>query len=260
MSRITARRREFLNSDPFRAPDTRWLEAVAEVDGHDADSPQARLRRREPETRRAIAYLKAAGQVHFPEDPPRRILRHYGAIWSSHGLYERGGLLRAQVEARILAKQSFADIAAATGVEEDALRAFESLHYQVLDRLGAKFWIGAMVIGPEFLMGRWNQDPGTLWKAYAYAGGPNLLDLAMTLTGHRPPTHPPELIAKLRVLLLGMVLPVMPLGQEIRLRAILDRHFRKDSPEMSQELLARLREDVDFGPLLAQFSLCSPTG
>lgn len=259
MSRITARRRDFLRHDPFRIPDTRWLEAVAEFDGLDAGSPQARLRRREPETRRAIAYLRANGQTTFLDDPPWRVSRHYPDVWAAHGLYARGGLQRVEFDARILAGQDLAEIATSFGLEQKAVRTYLNLHFQVLDRLQAKAWIFAMVITPAAKRyGPEHRDIPGFWLRCSQ-GGVLTLEFAMEVTRHREATHSPKALARGRLLRLLLALPALPLGEDIRLRTMIQEHRDADG-SISEELFLRLREDVDYGPLLAQFSFCGATG
>ncbi len=87
------------------------------------------------------------------------------------------GLLRSEIEARLLAAQSAQTIAEATGVTPQAVEVYASVFFDVSDRLNARDWIVTMVL-PD-TRGQHGCTEGDIWR---YTGWfcPWALDLLIT--------------------------------------------------------------------------------
>jgi hypothetical protein len=98
-------------------------------------------------------------------------------LFTAHSLYQRGpDPVRFEVEARILAKESFDSIARKCQLSVPAITAYEALFFNVLDRLGVISYITHIVIGPKLHEGLTPSDIDVLWKFYGYHGGSHVLD------------------------------------------------------------------------------------
>jgi hypothetical protein len=81
-----------------------------------------------------------------------------------------------EVQARLLARQSFEDIAQRTIVPAEVIEAFEALFFNVRDRLDARDWITAQAIGWWRFDPATGRDAATVLRGFAYHGGPVVLD------------------------------------------------------------------------------------
>jgi len=84
--------------------------------------------------------------------------------------------IKGEIEARILAKEPFADIARKATVSEDAVTAYELYFFNVADRLEAPSYITHQVFGKSVQAGLAERDYDLLWKMYGYWCGPMVLD------------------------------------------------------------------------------------
>lgn len=172
----------FQRHNLFCPPDWRWRAACI----------LARSRRR---SRRAIeidaGVSMLAGYLRNKEARRRRPvgpLPDYSPIQAALSLYESGGDLRNEVQARILARQTDVEIGAVVGLTPEVVLAFEWGFFAVRDRIDARDWIKARAIGVRFLPG----DNAAIWKHFAYYGGPLVLESVMAVTLNRP--LPPDTI------------------------------------------------------------------
>jgi hypothetical protein len=120
----------------------------------------------------ALAFVQALRKCQHVDD--HRELKatmphHYAAFWLS---VRKISELRWQVEARILARQSWDTIAAKTHLSPEALQLYEVVFFHVTDRLDATSWVLHEVIGsPEGA-----RRLGATWQYYGYRGGAEVLD------------------------------------------------------------------------------------
>jgi hypothetical protein len=106
-------------------------------------------------------------------------------------LYLRGGLKRSELEARILARQIDAEIAAAMRIPPGTVAAYEAAFFNVRDRLGHPYYILLQAI-PNHVDKLIDGDAATVLKLFGYFVGPVALDVmlkhAMDEAGQlRPP-------------------------------------------------------------------------
>lgn len=89
---------------------------------------------------------------------------------------------RWEVEARLLAGEDDASIAARCTLTPASVGWFEALYFNVRDRLAARDWIAIRAIGRGLWDGFTLSDLGGVWRALGYYGGPAALDVIIPLT------------------------------------------------------------------------------
>ena len=157
--------------NPGRQPDWRWQRAQTLFkagryhSGGCDDVP----------TGRALAFLKAELGPITPRYR-RQLRRGLADIASANEIAGGPPGLRLEVEARILAKQTAAQIAGRVDLAADAIVAFEQLFFNVADRLEASTFIHAVVIGEPVTMGSTTPDSAWLLHWTGYTGGVLALD------------------------------------------------------------------------------------
>ncbi len=162
--------------DPFRTPDWRWqlarrLLKRGQRPRHDDDQIRLILR-----YQRALTIGSA--------NPPRQ-----PAPWkdlaSAHHLREHAGVITDEIEARLLAAQTFESIATNTGVIPCVLRAYEATFFNVADSLSAFDWLLLNVLQMHtWVVGK--PTRAQTWKWIALAGGAVLLDMVIAEDLGRP--------------------------------------------------------------------------
>jgi hypothetical protein len=170
---MRARSYQHVRFDFFRPLDWRRLEA---------EKLAARQGRSRPVDDPAVAALAAFAAAERRSRRRRDEPPEWARLREARGLWSDGGLLRAEVEARILAGQTDVEIAIEYGLVPEAVRWFEAAFFCVRDRLRARDWITGRVIGRHFPPA----DPAPVWKLYAYWGGPLALDLVQSVMAGRP--------------------------------------------------------------------------
>jgi len=148
--------------DPFIKPDWRWTNvkeasAVLKVLEY--------FRGKEtPEFLEYVAQLRTTGDFH---DRDARTARK---------IYEQNGLLRSEIEARIVAGETDEQIATKIGTSSQVIKLYESIFFFVRPYIGTG-WLVMNTIGldPGFF-GFKNNDLRPLWCKYALAGGPVIVD------------------------------------------------------------------------------------
>lgn len=156
--------------DPIRLPGWRWLRAQYLVD----NGMNATRRRDDEPTRRAVHYLRDMGYAHGRL--PRRLIAIYSDIHAARSIHEGDSRTALDVQARLLARQTAADISRMTGVATSAIEAYERLFFSVSDHLDAKDWVmsHAICYGP---LGDVEPRNAVILKKYAFHAGPLLIDL-----------------------------------------------------------------------------------
>ena len=142
-------------------------------------------------TGRALQYIRAKNGV-STQWYRRKLLSKLGDIEAA--LEVQGGPLhvRLEIEARVLARQSFREIARRVELRMETVVAYESLFFSVLDRLDAKDFIALQVIDPKPLEPSSVLDYAMLTKLVAYNMGPVALEgilryLTFKLAGDNAP-------------------------------------------------------------------------
>ena len=123
------------------------------------------------DTKRALRYVKHCLRKGRP-DPGRFADVH--CAWLLR--FEAGRLRRATLEARLLARQTIEETAAACKLPAEIVRLYESLFFCVLDKLDHPLFIIPEAISPRFWSGFRAEDIDILIKFMAYQKGPIYLD------------------------------------------------------------------------------------
>src|SRR6185437_15876565 len=185
---------------PFRSPEWRWLMAKELLHCH-ADDVEVF----DDETVRQTLQLQRCLGTVDTDLGASAMLARMSLPLAAHRIYSDGVVVRDEIEARLLSGEAFEVIAQKTGVAVDILRHFESLFFNVTDRLHSMDWLMAHAVGVD----KWRHQAPTrrdFWCYYALAGGPLLLDFLIAEDLGRPePSHPQrrEITARLRLMLLS---------------------------------------------------------
>ena len=168
--------------NPCRPPDWRWLRAVGIAD----EGQQRPTIRRDGEAnivlvRKLVVFRRAymAAQASDDISTQMTVVDNHPALAWAHAIYSNTDQshVRCVVEARILARQTNAEIAARVGTEEDIIDIYEKVFFSVRDRLQDSDYIFQVVMGKTLHASLSTVDNyGILWKLFGYAGGPLVLD------------------------------------------------------------------------------------
>jgi len=159
--------RELRSSNPMRPPNWRWevsrnrVETKAGVPRELLDRPIVQASRLQK------ALWRCRNERHFAAIESCR--EPYPQLMTALDIWHSGGLLRDQIEARVLADEDPASISLKTGFEPEVIHQYELHFCDLRSRLDAPAVINNLAIG------QWVQDEPdargqtTLWKAIGYA-------------------------------------------------------------------------------------------
>lgn len=174
--------------DPFLPPDLRWRRCWYLIRHGRWPS---RIRD-DPATFAGWRYLHDRRACRGRSDYERLAQRH-PAVAAAHRLFRKApALRRAEIEARLLARQADDAIAARCGLSAAAVGAYHDLFFNVRDALDAGIYIYSIAIGPKAFAGLTENDVDILLKMLGYAHGPLMVDAALRYF-RNPPTLPPRL-------------------------------------------------------------------
>jgi hypothetical protein len=166
--------RDFHRYHPLRALDWRWQCAQQLA----ADGRRSQL---DPETTAAVDYLRAGHRC--SDDRTRAgLATTWPALAAAHQLAENDGPLRWEVEARLLARQTDAEIAQACQLAPQNVAWFESLFFHVRDRLDSLDWIASKIGHGAILPG----DLRRIWRYFGYHAGVLVLETIIAVSLSRP--------------------------------------------------------------------------
>jgi hypothetical protein len=196
---------EFERFNPSRSPAWRWERAQSLWEQRRHFSPHFD----DEETHEALRYLRACRGRRGASS--QAVIARFQDIHAARLLYEGDSEARTEVEARILAGQTDAEIAWLTNIPTSTITVYEGLFFRCREHLDARDWISLQAIGTS-------ADATSILKQLAYRGGPLALDIVLAVTRDRPlPRHlfaaaPDPELAELRVrtavkLLLDAMIP-----------------------------------------------------
>jgi hypothetical protein len=148
-----------------RSPDWRWRRANYLVD----QGRRVFSDRDDADTAQAVRFLRWSARWHKLATADHQ----FGAVYAAHQLHLAGGHAAWHVQARLLAREEPAEIARHTGIPVGIVDHYERLFFHCSDRLGARDWVVAQLIGPGQAS---PPDPAAVLKSFAYFGGPLVLD------------------------------------------------------------------------------------
>jgi hypothetical protein len=161
--------------DPTRSPEWRWDRAFR----HIFDELTFSSIRDDEATGRAVKFRQALTSCRTPEQRSE-LHRSDPAMFAAHELYKSTSRKRYEVEARLLAKQTPAEVAQFVGLSEDVIQVYEAVFFNVAGFLTASGWITGKAIGigpytamnvPEF---------GRFLKTVAFQAGLTTLDALLS--------------------------------------------------------------------------------
>lgn len=170
--------------DPCRTPSWRWEIALEHMRRNDRVRPWEDLAIKE-----AVRYLRerqraqTARQVSNLRDRWRDLTR-------AQEIFEAGGVLRDEIEARLISGETFEVISTKTHTTPGAVSAFERYFFNVADSLNALDWMLVHAVGIHPGLRR-KLEERDIWRYMALAGGPVLVDLLVDdFLGRPNPTIP----------------------------------------------------------------------
>jgi len=165
-------------SSPYRRPDWRWR-----LVRHLAGSPLTPLWRcADTAVLRALDHLGRLDCCRTPDERARAAARDPD-VGAAAALAAGGPSdLTAEVEARLLAAQDDAAIAARVGLPAGVVAAYADLFFDVRPRLRARSYVYHTVLAPLDDLGDGPADRARLWRFFGYAGGPAVLDAVLDAT------------------------------------------------------------------------------
>jgi hypothetical protein len=199
---------------PARPVDARWRAAV----DHVRRGSNLGGANEDPWVERATRYLAAllACQTEADRERVGRDDQDLDAAFRLHA--DDSKLHRGLVQGRLLAGQTFEAVAAACGLTPDAVRAYESVFFEVSGKLDADGYIVCQALGEKHLGDKTEEDVDAVLRWAGYNRGPAVLDaLARYYAGWSVPDRLDglardqleelHLMVGLRVLVLSYVLP-----------------------------------------------------
>lgn len=169
---------QYSANNPFRPPDWRWRRAVALRDGQ---SPFRPSRRRDgPEgfrwINRALLFLREYNEVRT-EVQRAQLAEHRPDIFWAHWIWNaQANPVRHLIEAHILARSTDYTIGHRCNTPPNVIDAYESLFFNVRDKLQHRSYILNCVMGPAIHRGLSEREYDLLWKLYGYFLGPCIVD------------------------------------------------------------------------------------
>ncbi len=108
------------------------------------------------------------------------------AVRAAYGVWTADEMPRWLLEAQLLTSRTFEEVAAGCTLSEPTVLAFHQLFFDVRSRFQASDWILCRAVRSNLLNDFAGQQPAGLWKFFAYAGGPEVLDVVVAVTLKRP--------------------------------------------------------------------------
>ena len=174
-------------TDPWPEPARRWLRAE-----HLLGHGRWPMRRDDAATREAWRFRRGLRRCHCAAGR-RRLARRYPALAEAHGLYRSAEpLRRAELEARLLAGEDDATVAAKVGLSAPGVAMYHDVFFDIRPRLGADFYILDVVLRGQAWYVPDPDDHGLLLKLFAYQLGGPYVDVLLDYF-REPPVLPESL-------------------------------------------------------------------
>jgi hypothetical protein len=178
--------------NPYREVSWRWSRAVKIA------TTDTKLSRRKDDLwiKRAAALHQAVIAAVKEEDKYAIAEGDYDVYWAQELYNNRGEesdvrrLMPHSIEARLLARQSYEEIAKTVGMWPGAIEAYEKLFFDVGEKIDCRDYILFAVMGPAIYRGLRARQYDLLWKLLGYMHGPHALDVMITTCVN--PTRPSD--------------------------------------------------------------------
>jgi len=162
---------EQVRFDATRSVDWRWQRACSLVQDDRRFSP----RHDDEATGRAVAFLRAWRRCRT-ERQFSGLRRRDPDLFAAHALQQTQSRTRTEIEARLLAGQSVAEVANRTSLPLAVVEVYEAVFFNVCDSLSATGWVLAHAVGSKFFGVVDAEDFAIVVKGLAYRHGRVLLD------------------------------------------------------------------------------------
>ncbi len=172
--------------NPFVPTDHRYRRSIQLLGQRQRPSP----RLDDPITEKAWAYFREL-RLCRSDAARERLGQSHPDLAAAHEVYTSAQpLRRAELEARLLARQDDDAIAAKCALAPAAVRWYHDVFFDVRGALAADGYIYSMAIGPKIWTGLSLADQDVFLKALAYAQGPLVIDDILKYFKNPPPLIP----------------------------------------------------------------------
>lgn len=155
---------------PFRAVDWRWQYANIIVENGEAIDDNLK---NDMHLNLAIEFCRSLRSKNKDLDIGT-LYEQYPVIYPAWEIYDEGLYRKSELEARILGSESFDSIASKMNLSVPQVVAYESIFFNVIDRLNNKSYIFHNVLG--FNHEQVHRDVHLRWKLLGYCAGYEILD------------------------------------------------------------------------------------
>jgi hypothetical protein len=198
-------------ASPLRPLDWRWRRAGYAVE----QNRRPRRGREEEIVLRAVRFRRNLASRGGDPDAPGRHKLDPSVLGAYRVRFGQDQELQSELEARLVAGQTSDVIADRTGLTADLIEVYETLYFEVKERLGASDWVVATVLGRRYYEGTAEEDVDLIWKAVAYNLGPYALDALLEGLRHPgstpiPAARDPQLDELVKLYALVLTTPVTP--------------------------------------------------
>lgn len=124
------------------------------------------------------------------DDDRYRLMDAHPELYSAYLIFRRGDNddkhpMRYALEARLLADQSYREIAMLLGLNVKTIEYYEKLFFNIEGKLQNSDYIMTCVLGPSIHSGLSDRDYDLLWKLFGYLYGPVVLDSFISTTSRK---------------------------------------------------------------------------
>jgi hypothetical protein len=173
METVVAELANYRKSSPLRPADWRWRRALAMVEAK-------RTPDRFSEDKIVMAAWKFISIIDNVENPWEYVSKCIDNpdLSDAYSIYSQpeGRLTKWELEARILAKETVKIIADHMSLSPKVIKWYESLFFNVLDRIDNPSWIVHHAVGKGAFLGSTERDLDIIWKLCGYFHGSEKLD------------------------------------------------------------------------------------
>lgn len=135
-------------------------------------------------------------KLDYADDVNDALSDRYEHLWNAETIFSSGeeNRLRYELEALILARVPFEEIADRLAIDVATVQSYERIFFHVTDKLDSRAFIVYNVIGPTFMAGLGNRTAASTAKYFAYFAGRHVLDMILDAFGENPivPENPSE--------------------------------------------------------------------
>jgi hypothetical protein len=221
--------------DPYRPADWRWQLATF------FQRERMRVTRS-----RGGKYVAQAKNFAIAWDAASTTADRYTVINEHKSLFEAWSIFMAtgsvqngrwELEARLLAGQSYEEIANTAGIPVDVIEVYERTFFDVRSRLNKPGLIVHAVIKPSLTKGISDRDAGPFWKLFGYCCGPGILDqLIYGFSSRQRPSSSSELKAWMSD----------DIREQLKLKAMIAIHCMQINWQTQSEVMNLYQRMIEF--------------